>query len=104
MRLIDKDVLIETIHKNPATNHSMRCVQLLDGILNAPPVNAVPVIRCKSCRYSEPMPKYGVYRFGENALNCTQCRGDNGYGYAGISVIHPDDYCSDGALRDEEGD
>ena len=43
-------------------------------------------------------------KFGENALNCTQCRGDDGYGCAGISVIYPDDYCSDGAQKDGEAD
>ena len=62
----------------------------------------VRVVRCKDCRYSEPMKKHGVYKFGESSLNCTQCRGDDGYGYAGISVVWPDDYCSDGALKDEE--
>lgn len=64
--------------------------------------NMVRVVRCKDCRYSEPMKKHGVYKFGESSLNCTQCRGDDGYGYAGISVVWPDDYCSDGALKDEE--
>lgn len=62
----------------------------------------VRVVRCKDCRYSEPMKKHGVYRLGESSLNCTQCRGDDGYGYSGISVVQPDDYCSDGALKDEE--
>lgn len=62
--------------------------------------DCVPVVRCKDCRYSEPMPDRGVSKFGADALNCTQCRGDDGYGYAGISMIRPDDFCSDGALKD----
>lgn len=62
----------------------------------------VRVVRCKYCKYSEPMKKHGVYKFGESSLSCTQCRGDDGYGYAGISVVWPNDYCSDGALKDEK--
>lgn len=77
------------------------CQSAIDSI---PSLDAVPVVRCKDCRYSEPMKKHGVCKFGENAMNCTQFRGDDGYGYAGISVIHPDDYCSDGAPKDGEAD
>lgn len=94
MRLIDADALME--------RYGEPCHSFLDVIEDMPTIDAVPVVRCKYCRYSEPMKKHGVCKFGENALNCTQCRGDDGYGYAGISVIHPDDYCSDGAPKDGE--
>ena len=73
-------------------------------VLTTPAIDAVPVVRCKDCRYSEPMKRHVVFKFGENLLNCTQCRGYDGYGYAGISVIYPDDYCSDGAQKDGEAD
>ena len=102
---ISRSAVLENIYKMDISD----CTDVEDiidkayaMIADAPALDAVPVVRCKDCRYSEPMKKHGVYRFGENALNCTQCRGDDGYGYAGISVIHPDDYCSDGALKDGE--
>lgn len=75
--------------------------ELVSEINKLPALDVEPVIRCKDCRYSEPMALYGVTKFGSAALNCTQCRGDDGYGYAGISAIYPDDYCSDGAPKEE---
>ena len=47
MSLIDKNELLVTIHKNPASNHAMRCAQLLDAINCAPPVDAVPVVHAR---------------------------------------------------------
>ncbi len=61
--------------------------------------DVVRVVRCKDCLYSEPMPPRGIPKFGEKALNCKLCRGDDGYGFFGISVVWGDDYCSDGARK-----
>ena len=107
MRLIDADALLENlpdVEKDKQISLIGAVADMVVLISNAPTIDAVSVVRCKDCRYSEPMKKHGVCKFGENALNCTQCRGDDGYGYAGISVIYPDDYCSDGAQKDGEAD
>ena len=107
VRLIDAEAFkryIDCGHLRPPTEICFSEIDVVSMIDRQPTVDAVPVVRCKDCRYSEPMKKHGVCKFGENALNCTQCRGDNGYGYAGISVIYPDDYCSDGAPKDGETD
>lgn len=98
------DELIDFAYRNEDDDLHYTLVTVCSYIDEIPALDAVPVVRCKDCRYSEPMKKHGVCKFGENALNCTQCRGDDGYGYAGISVIHPDDYCSDGALKGGEAD
>lgn len=44
MSLIEKNDLLQEINKNPASNPSMRCAQLLNAILHAPPVNP-----CANC-------------------------------------------------------
>ena len=108
MRLIDADALTNRAEDLYIHTCSGKIIPVMAvsvwAINNTTTIDAVPVVRCKDCRYSEPMKKHGVCKFGENALNCTQCRGDDGYGYAGISVIYPDDYCSDGAPKDGEED
>lgn len=100
VRLIDANALLDAMPKSDVLLRH----QVVDVICNSPSIDVAPVVRCKDCRYSEPMKKHGVRKFGENSLNCTQGRGDDGYGYTGISVIYPDDYCSDGARKDGEAD
>lgn len=103
MRLIDADAIEQDLFDAYwMLDNDEHMVE--DILRKQPTIDAVPVVRCKDCRYSEPMKKHGVCKFGENALICTQCRGDDGYGYEGISVIYPDDYCSDGELKDGEAD
>ena len=41
MRLIDSDMLLNTIYKNPASDPNLRCAQLLEAILEAPAVDPV---------------------------------------------------------------
>lgn len=70
-------------------------------IENAPTVDAVEVVRCKDCVHAGAFPnKYAERRF-EGCMNCFLCRGDDGYGIANVSVVYPDDYCSDGVRREE---
>ena len=104
MRLINADVFEELFDKQIEYGATDIFDAVEDALQDAPTIDAVPVVRCRDCRYSEPMSNHGVTKFGENALNCTQCRGDDGYGYAGVSVIYPYDYCSDGAPTDCEAD
>lgn len=96
------DKLIDFAYRNEDDELHHTLVTVCAYIDDVPTLDVAPVVRCKNCRYSEPMPDRGVSKFGADALNCTQCRGDDGYGYAGISMIRPDDFCSDGALKDGE--
>lgn len=53
MRLIDADALIEKLRRDPL----FELVEQygISGVIdNAPTIDAVPVIRCKECKHSEP--------------------------------------------------
>lgn len=52
-----------------------------DELDNAPTIDAVPVVRCKDCKY----------------LMFSDFYGECGRGYMGI--VSPDDYCSKGELK-----
>lgn len=98
MRLIDADALIEKIKFREGAKAGYREIFMVDGM---PTIDAVPAVRCKDCVHAEPIPRYAKAKFGD-ALNCRRYRGDDGYGYAGVSVCHADDYCSDGERRGGE--
>lgn len=71
-------------------------------IAEAKAVDAVEVVRCKDCVHAGAFPNnYAARRF-EGGMNCYLCRGDDGYGIANVSVVYPDDYCSDGVRRDKK--
>ena len=73
----------------------------VDAIENTHTVDAVEVVRCKDCVHAGAFPnKYAERRF-EGGMNCFLCRGDDGYGIANVSVVYPDDFCSDGVRRGE---
>ena len=67
IRLIDKDELLATLEQDiditvtGAENMEAvkRCLQeVLDDVRNSPEVDAVPVIRCRECKYWNPREKY----------------------------------------------
>lgn len=45
MRLIDADALMVKNHENVAVAHNERAAQLLENIMNAPTIEARPVVR-----------------------------------------------------------
>ena len=53
MRLIDADVLMKAFYKSidDAVLHGGKIVPFQDIIQNAPTIDAVPVVRCKDCRW-----------------------------------------------------
>lgn len=56
MRLIDADALFYKLYNtNPATEGHFGdgVVQAMGFILNAPTIDAVPVVRCKDCKHGE---------------------------------------------------
>ena len=59
------------------------CIKVLQ---DAPTIDAVPVIRCKECKYS------GIYQYS-GSMYCTN---ENGYGFPNQK---PDDFCSRGERR-----
>lgn len=77
------------------------------GYLNArliarkiPSVDAVEVVRCKDCAHAGVIMNPSAAKRFDGAMNCTLCRGDDGYGIYNTSIVYPDDYCSDGVRRE----
>lgn len=83
MRLIDADALVKDLtydwcgkplHGNRKTNYA----NIRASVIAQPTIDAVPVVRCKDCKY---------WDFGD----CYR-----------LELSHPDDFCSYGERRDEE--
>ena len=88
-RLIDADALLNRMQKDPLFDLVERYG--VSGVINAEPtVDAVPVIRCKDCKYFE---RRSIYHHGLCDVHC------NGVGEK--EVTSEDQYCS-WAERKEE--
>ena len=83
MRLIDADALVKDLtydwcgkplHGNLKTNYA----NIRASVIAQPTIDAVPVVRCKDCKY---------WNFGD----CYR-----------LELSHPYDFCSYGERRDEE--
>lgn len=86
MRLIDADRLSENIYDNiPAPYEDSREAkeECLCAIEEAPTIDAVPVVRCKDCKYRDGTP-------GQPNILCAQ--------------MHEDDFCSYGERKEEPHD
>lgn len=53
MRLIDADALKEWVEEYRASNWGIPQDELIYAIGSAPAIDAVPVVRCKDCRWKE---------------------------------------------------
>lgn len=77
--LIDRQALIAEIMRRgiypPGVRHAIE---------NAPAIDAVPVVRCKDCKY----------------ITFSDCYGECGRGYLGI--VQPNDFCSRGEKRERK--
>ena len=62
----------------------------------APAVDAVPVVRCKDCKYGEPE----TNGFGEDMVMCQNKQNPIGYE---DWLMPPEFYCADGERRDDAG-
>lgn len=88
MRLIDADALVQLLCVNmdtgPQFNRATHCVDVM------PTVDAVPVIRCKDCKYWEQLQSRG---------RCWECVGSRRY-------TNDDEFCSraDRRMTDERKD
>lgn len=78
MRLIDADALLNRMQEDPLFDLVERYG--VSGVINAEPtVDAVPVIRCKDCKY---------YKWEIDMCNLP------GATVFPMNVVHEDDYCS----------
>ena len=91
MRLIDSDELWERLNYEPWEHNADRDEIALPIVNAAPTVDAVPVVRCKDCKW-----------FADN-------NGGEWYGCKMFHVVRitpedapkPDDFCSHGERREE---
>lgn len=86
MRLIDADALMNLYAENEFSSDMGDAMEMLDHF---PTVDAVPVVRCKDCKYKDD----GIDEDGIPFLKCL-----NGRSYGGTRI---NDYCS-WAERKEE--
>lgn len=85
MRLIDADKLVDMLYDNEFA--ALCPLDEVSGVIDAcPTVDAVPVVRCRECKYT--------YTDGCGYLACVK------------SGLYPDenDYCSRGKRRDQSAD
>ena len=64
MRLIDAHKVLDYIETNKDT---VDIVDIVESIIVSPTVDAVPVIRCKDCKYYKP-------QFNEDGYYITNCQ------------------------------
>ena len=83
MRLIDADKLIAKAYIMQEPNGFIHSVVTERQIAKAPTIDAVPVVRCKDCKYRDGTP-------GQPNILCYQ--------------MHEDDFCSYGEWKDSDID
>ena len=98
-RLIDADALQ---FKEMDIGYYMRppMVVLKCDVDAAPTVDAVPVVRCRDCKHSEPIPPKARNAFyPDRVLVCKSWRGDYDVTHD-ISVTWKDGYCDEGERKE----
>lgn len=100
MRLIDADALISKLKECISIEWNNKCAPVswaeadanfIDDLENAPTIDAVPVVRCKECRYA-------FRRSGRRPLGCYL------HGRNGITLHNGNDFCSYGERKEAEHD
>lgn len=90
MRLIDADALIFKIWET--TIQPEWCKVLTDKVIrDQPTVDAVPVVRCKDCKFSKAYYHGSESNLGMFTYLCTQ----------GLYGMNADDYCSRAERKEE---
>lgn len=93
MRLIDADALIKTLGIDDLP------IRLTYEIENAPTVDAVPVIRCKDCKYWLPHEQFGFDEDNNEYHNYCERLVPDDYFYA--FTREADEYCSRAERKEE---
>jgi hypothetical protein len=101
--LIEREALLDeiqlAIEDGGCVNHEH---DIMDCIRYAPTVDAVPVVRCRECRYAQPISDRAARAFNaERVRDCTSQRGDWKMVY-GFSVVDADGYCDEGERMDAD--
>lgn len=78
MRMIDADELEKEWTIASPEPYNTDAVEVLDSIRNMPTIDAVPVVRCKDCKYRDGTP-------GQPNIQCGN--------------MHDDDFCSYGERK-----
>ena len=109
MRLIDANsfkaqliYLANHMQDNGHSTYAAAVGEIISILDRRQTIDAVPVVRCKDCQYAIPLDGHAFRRWGNNALNCTECRGDDGFGMAGVSLAYHDGFCDMGVRRECE--
>ena len=98
MRLIDADALLEKVQfrlpgKSQYAEVIARCVEITRQlIVDSPTIDAVPVVRCKDCKYRSGLVGRPPFMF----YICTCAEGLTG-------AVRDENYCSYGERKDGEG-
>lgn len=93
MKLIDADKLSKDgyfLERNYQKDSTTNVIEIRK-IEDIPIVDAVPVIRCKDCKWYE-LPSHKITK------NCVRWMKSNGI----LLSIEPNDYCSYGEIREDE--
>lgn len=84
--------------------HHAMCV-VAEGLAELPVLDVAPVVRCKDCIHAVAITNLTIAnRCGLEQKNCMRQRGDDGFGFAGVSVVYPDGFCDEGARMDAESE
>ena len=90
MRLIDADALYETLcHVWDRSDSEEFEHAVFKVIANDPTIDAVPVVRCKACKFSD------VYQSDSSGATAMYCRA-----FTFHRMVAEDDYCSYGERRE----
>ena len=85
-RLIDADPILKRWN-----TESLGRKEMYDMVRNAPIVDAVPVIRCKDCKFSE------VFQNDSSGVMARYCKA-----FTLKRMVADDDYCSYGERRNDD--
>ncbi|MBR5607737.1 MAG: hypothetical protein IKW44_05045 [Bacteroidaceae bacterium] len=94
MRLIDADALFAEIENDYKNANGMRrrgLSEALDSIADATTIDAVPVVRCKDCKYRK--------LTGAAPFMYYCCNNNDGL----VGGLRVDDFCSYGVRKDGDG-
>ena len=104
MRLIDADALLEKTQfrlptDNPIAEIYAECVAIhRENIEEAPTIDAVPVVRCKDCKYSRERNSCEKKYLVEEVVICT----NNDVHDDAWGAMYEDDFCSYGERKDDD--
>lgn len=87
MRLIDRDALLKSAHYIETGDLNGYSILYPHDVLDAPTVDAVPVIRCKDCRFCR------KYKYREGVCTCLKfSSGRNMYDYCSYAQLAEIDF------------